>query len=364
MNLLGAHLDYNEGFVMPVAVDRGTYVLARPRGDGVVRIASLDREPEVELPIEGLRFDPDHGWANYPKGALAAFEGDLEGIDCLFAGNLPIGAGLSSSASILVATAVAASALARRPRSLSELVELCHGAETGFVGVKCGIMDHYASVFGRRDHVMHLDCRTNRHSDVPFDSGRAVLVVCDSTLRRELTDGRFNDRVRECEAAVESLRAQGIDVAALRDATLDDLDRARGGMDPVVHRRARHVVEEIERTAEGARALRSGDLEAFGLCLVASHRSCRDLYEVSSRELDLLVDAAMESGVAYGSRLTGAGFGGCTVAIVRVDGLEDFRREVSSRFLEATGREVLLHVVHPADGAGALGESPSRSGSG
>lgn len=354
VNLLGAHLDYNEGFVLPMAVDRGTYVLAAPRADRRVRLHSLDRQPAVEADLDGLVLEASHGWANYPKGVLSAFARDIPGLDLLYCGDLPIGAGLSSSASILVATATAANAFAARERSRIELVHLCRGAEVNFVGVKCGIMDHYASAFGREGHVLHLDCRSITHREVPFDGSKATIVVCDTTKRRENSDGRFNDRVRECGEAVARLRELGVPAGALRDVDRATLEKHRGRIPEIPYRRALHVVTEIERTIRGVQALDAGDFEAFGAWLRDSHESCRVHYEVSSRELDALVEAVHGAPGAYGARLTGAGFGGCCVAVVRTDAVEAFRAVVAEKYEAATGLQPRLHPFHPSRGATAL----------
>ena len=357
VNLLGAHLDYNEGFVLPIAVDRGTYTLARARADRKIRLASVDREPEIEVSLDELAFDPSHGWANYPKGVLAPLARELPGLDLLFGGDLPIGAGLSSSASILVATATAANRFLAMPRSSAEIVRICHRAEVSFVGIRCGIMDPYASVFGMLDHVIHLDCRSIEHNYVPFDSSRAAIMVCDTTRRRELSDGRFNDRVRECAEALSVIRSAGVEARALRDVSKATLARLDGKLEPRLARRALHVAGEIERTEVGAAALRRGDFDAFGRCLRESHLSCRDLYEVSSPELDALVDAAHRVEGTYGARLTGAGFGGCCVALVRTDAVERFRERAPRDYQQSTGFECHVHVFRPSSGARPLAET-------
>ncbi|MBI3818515.1 MAG: galactokinase [Planctomycetes bacterium] len=352
VNLLGAHLDYNQGFVLPAAVDRGTFVFARPRDDRRIRLRSLDREPVLDLDLDALSYDPAHAWANYAKGALAAFGPAQPGMDLLFGGNLPIGAGLSSSASILVATATAANHYTTNKRSTREIVYLCRDAEVNFVGVRCGIMDHYASAFGRDDHLLYLDCRTDTHADVPFDSGRAAVVVCDTTRRRELADGRFNDRVRECAEAVAALRRAGLQIDALRDLSMDELLKYKNTLDPLLARRAIHVVSEIERTRSGVESLRRGDLAAFGEQLIQSHASCRDYYEVSSPELDALVEAACSVHGALGARLTGAGFGGCCVAVVDRNEIDRFIKETASIYHKRTGLHARIYPFKPAMGAG------------
>jgi galactokinase len=338
-----------------MALDRGTYVLTRPRSDGRVRIESVNREPALTAEIEKVQFVKGNGWANYPLGVVTGFGASARGLDMLFAGNLPIGAGLSSSASILVATATAVNSYLDSPLTTAKVVSLCHRAEVGFVGVQCGIMDPYASAFGKADHVMHLDCRSHAHADVPLDSSRASIVVCDTTRRRELSDGRFNDRVRECAAAVERLRSLGVQLRALRDVEAETLTRVEGELEPVLARRCRHVVSEIARTRRGAEALTRGDLAAFGGYLRESHESCRREYEVSSSELDALVSAANRHEASYGARLTGAGFGGCAVAVVRNEGVEDFRERVAAEYEAETGLRARIHVFRPSPGARRIG---------
>lgn len=351
VNLLGAHLDYNEGFVLPMALDRGTYVFTRRRRDGTVRLESVDREPGLTVPAGGLPFAKERGWANYPLGVLAEFGGAVGGLDMLFAGDLPIGAGLSSSASILVATATALNAERSQPLSTQEVVKICHRAEVRFVGVQCGIMDPYASAFGEKDHVLHLDCRTVAHRTVPLDSSKVSIVVCDTMRRRELSDGRFNRRVEECAVAVQRVQELGYGVRTLRDVSREMLEEISSKLDPILARRVRHVVTEIDRTARGAEALTRGDLAAFGSCLRDSHESCRSDYEVSSRELDILVGAANREEGCHGARLTGAGFGGCCVAVVRNESLERFRARVSEEYERSTGTRPRLFDFKPSAGA-------------
>jgi len=353
VNLLGAHLDYNGGPVLPVALPVGTFVAGRRRDDGRFRFLSRDAPDGLEVRSSGIAPDPAHGWANYPKGAVRMLGerlGDLPGADLLFASTLPIGAGLSSSASITLGCAWAVNALSGGESSREDLVDVALRAERDFVGVRCGIMDPYVSAFGRRGHVLHLDCKRRAHEYLPFDEGAFSLLVADTGRRRGLADSGFNRRVEQCESALAKLREGDPSLAVLADVSPSGLEASRDRLSDEEERRARHVVEETARVGEGVECLRRGDLGRFGALVDASHASSRDLYGVSSSELDRLAEAARGAG-ALGARLSGGGFAGCVVALVPRTGADTIAREVAERYLAEVGIEPRLRVFSPADGA-------------
>lgn len=341
VNLMGAHLDYNGGPVLPMAVDRGTFLALRERSDRRVVLASTLEPTTGELDLD----DPPRGasgqWFDYPVGVLvhllARFP-DAHGADVLIGGNLPIGAGLSSSASICVGTAWAFSTLwGGRPDPM-RCIEAALWGEREWVGVQCGIMDPYAVALSRADHALWLDCKDASHQHVPFEAARVCVAVMDTGIRRELAKGEFNQRVQQCAAAFASLRERVPGARALVDVPREVVEAAAGELESAVLARARHVVGEMERTHRARRALEVGDLATFGSCMTAAHASLRDHYEVSVPELDCLVDGAVEQPGVLGARLTGAGFGGCVVAVLEPAARAGFEAHVAERFEARFGR--------------------------
>jgi galactokinase len=373
VNLVGGHTDYNEGLVLPVAVDLRTAVAAAPRDDGRIRLRSTDFERGVDvdaLPGEPLARDRDDAWANYPLGVLGELvAADLasvdDGLDLLVAGEVPRGAGLSSSAALEVATAAAAHAVADVPvdgdpetdRGLPrrELAEAAWRAETGFVGVDCGIMDQYASACCRAGEALFLDCRSRETEGVPFSAGadREVrVVVVDTRVEHELAESAYNDRVAECREATERLDALLGGVASLRDVDRDEFVAHAQSFPGPLRRRVRHVVTENERVLAAVDALRAGDLDAVGDRMYESHASLRDDYEVSCPELDAVVDIAYRTTAVLGARMTGGGFGGSVVALVAAHAVDELRGRIDRELSEEVGTEVnpRTFVCGSADG--------------
>ena len=319
VNLMGAHLDYNGGPVMPLAIDRGTFVAVRERSDRRVRLRSTldERGLDVDLRRE---IEPRAGcWFDYPAGVLRAALATGRagaGLDILFGGNLPIGAGLSSSASICVATAQALDAMWNLGWSALERVEAALAAERSYVGVQCGIMDPFAVGLARPGHILWLDCKDRSTEHLPLDPAAVRVAVADTGVRRELAQGAFNQRVAEAQAAFRALAPHAPGATCLRDVPLEVLEQHRSDLDAIQCKRAEHVLEEVRRTFEARGALLKGDVRGFGQRMLAAHRSLRDLYEVSVEELDCLVDAAAREEGVLGARLTGAGFGGCVAILL------------------------------------------------
>lgn len=356
VNLIGEHTDYNEGFVLPIAIDRSIMVLGAAREDELVRLYSLDFGAGVEFTLSAIKAiapDPVHRWSNYLRGvlwALAEAGYGFRGFEAVVAGDVPQGAGLSSSAALEVATAVLVDALFGLGLAAEELIRLCQRAENLFVGVNCGIMDQFVSRLGRAGHALLLDCRDLSYSYHPLDPAAVRVVVINSGVKHSLVASEYNQRRRECELGVAALRRLYPSVRALRDVDEAMLAAAEAGMDPVVARRCRHVVTEDERTLAAARALAAGDLDLFGRLMYESHASLRDLYEVSCPELDLLVELARSAPGVYGARMTGGGFGGCTVNLVRPEAVEDFAAFVADGYAARTGRRPEIYLCRASDG--------------
>ncbi|WP_136589132.1 galactokinase [Salinigranum halophilum] len=351
VNLVGGHTDYNEGFVLPMAIDRRTTVAVAPRDDGRFRLESADVGAAVavdDVPAEPLTAD-DEVWANYPLGVFvdlaAAGRFEPRGLDLLVAGDVPRGAGLSSSAALEVATAAAAYAVDRPGVGTADLpkrdlAEAAWRAETGFVGLDCGIMDQYASALCRADEVLFLDCRSRETRGVPFADAGLNVVVVDTRVEHELASSAYNDRVRECEEAVERLDGLLGGVASLRDVDRDAFLAHAADLPGELRRRARHVITENERVEAAVDALEGGDVDAVGDCMFESHASLRDDYEVSCGELDTVVELAWETEGVVGARMTGGGFGGSVVALVETDAVDGFRATVDAEYADRAGVDV------------------------
>jgi len=347
VNLIGEHTDYNGGFVFPIAIDRYVHAAARPRSDRLVRVAAPDQGEGSEFSLDGLERDPVKRWVNYVRGValeLTKAGHRLRGIDVAIGGDVPVGAGVSSSAAIELAAAQAFLTAAGAFMPLPDLALLCQRAENHFVGVGCGIMDQYISALGRRSSAMLLDCESLQYEMVPLPEG-AVFVVCDTCKARELGDSAYNERRAQCEAG-----AARLGVPNLRHATIERVNAAATEMEEVVRRRCRHVVTEIDRTLRAAEVLKAADLAAFGRLMDESHASLRDDYEVSCAELDAMVEAAHAAPGCLGARLTGAGFGGCAVALVERAQVTEFIPHTAERYAAITGREPSLYAVRASDG--------------
>jgi len=355
VNLIGEHTDYNDGFVLPMAIEAGIELAARPRAGREVRVRSVDFGEtatfRLDQPIER---DAAHPWSDYVRGVIREVQQaglPVDGLDLAFSGTLAQGAGLSSSAALEVGTALVLQALAGFAMEVPRLARLCQRAENQFVGLQCGIMDQYASLAARAGHALFLDCRSLAFEQVPLDLGRHVVAICHSGVKHALVASEYNRRRQECEAGVAGLRARFPAIRALRDASLEQLEACREALDPVVFRRCRHVIGEDDRVLRSVEALRAGELARFGRLMDASHASLRDDYQVSCPEVDLLVELARQGPGVLGARITGGGFGGCTVNLVERDALPHLRDVVLPEYQRRTGRVPRLFVSTAADGA-------------
>jgi len=357
VNLIGEHTDYNDGFVLPIAIDHDVRFAVRKRPDRLVRLYSLDMENEVQFDLDNVVPDPDDPWGNYVRGIAVQLTKSgrlLHGMEGVVQGNVPIASGLSSSAAMEVAAGMAFSTLSMQVVDPPEMARLAQAAEQEFIGVQCGIMDQFVSRMGHVGSALFLDCRSLEYEHVPVPSDEHLFVVANSKQSRELAGSAYNERRAQCEAAVEHLRGALPGIKALRDVSPEELRQHGGDLDPVVFRRARHVVTENERTLQAVEALRANDMPRFGALMNQSHDSLRDDYEVSSPGLDALVNAARAVDGCLGSRLTGAGFGGCTVSLVPQLRVDNFIRQVRDAYREACGIEGEFYVTRPAPGAGLV----------
>ena len=353
-NLLGAHMDYNGGSVMPVALSKGTYAVAGLRSDGLLHIESDQFPGEVvEFPLAELQPGRTKAWSGYVEGGLwAAMDrwGELPGLDLVLHADLPMAKGLSSSASVECVGVLAVSKLLGLEPDVEEMIHLAHAAETRYVGVRCGILDQTAIFLGEADSVLMFDCLELTREHVPLDGREVRIAVMDTGVARELASSAFNQRVAECTQALAIFQSQVPGLTCLLDVSAEDFEAHADCLPPALARRARHVLEEVQRTERGSEGLRKGDIGTFGACMTEAHHSLRDLFEVSTPELDAMVEASVAVDGCYGARLTGAGFGGCAVALVHPSACATFEREVVSRYGAVTGRQTEVQWFSPAGG--------------
>jgi galactokinase len=353
LNLVGEHTDYNEGFVLPIAVDREV-VVAASRGEGTrVRVYTASYDDSDSFDSESVDVNPDTMWVNYVRGVFY-FLGETVGVsgaDIYIEGGVPIGAGMSSSAALEVSVAKALQGLYEFDMRPVEMAVLCQKAEHEFAGTKCGIMDQFISLLAEKDHALLIDCRTldSEQIRVPFQD--VAVVVCDTKIKHELASSEYNTRRRECEEAVEIMRVDLPEIRTLRDVSADDLTRVQFDLPEALLRRARHVITENDRVGQGAGLLMAGEVAAFGDVLYRSHASLRDDYEVSCPELDLLVELARGHPGVYGSRMTGGGFGGSTLSLVESSRVGSFSQTVNDTYTEQFGYSPGVYVCSTADGA-------------
>jgi galactokinase len=353
VNLIGEHTDYNHGFVLPAAIDRSIAFAGRKRADRLVRVHSLDFGASAEFSLDDIQKDATNSWSNYIRGVSKYLEEDghrLSGADMVFGGNVPREAGLSSSAAVEVGTAAFWKNLLRLEVDPVYLVKLSRKAENQFVGVPCGIMDQFISALGREDHALFLDCRDLSYRHVPLRDDVKV-VVCNSGVKRALAQSEYEVRLNQCRQAVAQIASTGLAVKSLRDVEPAGLEAARSVLSEILFRRARHIVTENYRVLEAVQVLESGDIERFGQLMNASHESLRDDYEVSSKELDVLVELAWKQPGVLGARMTGAGFGGCTVNLVRQDAAEDFAEAVRRGYQDTLGLKAEIYICRASQGA-------------
>jgi len=358
VNVIGEHTDYNDGFVLPMAIDRYTMIAAdsAPESGACISLRSTTNGTPASIDLtQPLKPAPKGTWYNYPLGVIAGFlERGLKpgGFDALIHSTVPLGGGLSSSAALEVSTATLLEAIAGKKLDPVEKALLCQKAEHQYAGMPCGIMDQFISVMGQKDALLLLDCRSRATALVPMRDLSVELLITNTNVKHELTGGEYAKRRAQCEEA-----ARLLEVPSLRDADLTMLERARGKMDAVVYRRARHVITEIDRTVRAAEQVRASNWNAVGQLMYSSHFSLRDDYEVSCPELDAVVETAQQlgpKGGVFGCRMTGGGFGGCAVALVQGDKISSISNRIASEYEKKTKIKPTLFVSRPAPGATLL----------
>jgi len=352
VNLIGEHTDYNEGFVLPAAIDRSILALARPRKDKQVRIYSRDFQNLFEFSLDKIKPVKD-SWGNYPMGVAEILQGEklkLKGFEAVSESNVPVGAGLSSSAAIELVNAFIFATFSKLKLDRVKMALLCQKAENEFVGVKCGIMDQFIITLGEKDRALFLDCRDLSYRLIPVQSEKVKLVITNTKVKRSLAGSEYNQRREECGEGVNLLKKKLPKIKSLRDVTPEDLAEHQELLPETVRKRCFHVVMENDRVTRAVQALEKGSLREFGRLMIESHNSLRDLYQVSCPELDLLVKNALSLKGVLGSRMTGAGFGGCTVSLVDEKAVDEFRIKSSRGYQKETGKVPEFYVCRISDG--------------
>ncbi len=356
VNLIGEHTDYNNGFVLPAAIDRDIVFAICKNGTGTCQLHSADMGESFNFRLD--RLEKNHRqWANYVMGVVQQFQYlgvDIGGFDCVLGGNVPIGAGMSSSAALECSLAFALDHVFGAGLSRLELAQLAQRAENSFVGVKCGIMDQFASLFGKEGHVICLDCRSLEHSYFPFPSEAYHIVLCNSMVSHSLAGSEYNLRRQQCQEGLAVLQRQYPETASLRDASPAMVDSQREALGDLHYRRCRHVTEENARVEAAGSALAEGNMLALGALMYHSHESLSKLYEVSCPELDILVELATGHPGVIGARMMGGGFGGCTINLVAVGQEVAFQEFIAQQYQAKTGNTPELYVCEIADGTGFL----------
>ena len=358
VNLIGEHTDYNDGFVMPFAIDRRTIAAASPRADTKINVNAKDLGEHASFDLADPAVFQRKTWVDYVEGSVRSVAErsgvELRGADLIIASNVPIGAGLSSSAAIEIAVGYALLSLNDIAIDQKELAFAGQQAEHNFVGIRSGIMDQFASVFGKKGSAMLLDCRSLEIGYVPIDDDEITIAVIDTKVKHNLASSEYNSRRAECEAGVEILRTHEPGIRSLRDVTSETLEKYRNHLPETILKRCRHVVSENDRTIEAAAAFKKHDFAAAGRLMTGSHRSLKEDYQVSCPELDQLVETANSVAGVFGSRMTGGGFGGCTVNLAERRSLDSLSEVTRRDYLAAFGFEPEFYVFQPADGASEI----------
>ncbi|HHT27133.1 MAG TPA: galactokinase [Firmicutes bacterium] len=357
VNLIGEHTDYNDGFVLPIAINRDMLLVGAPRNDRQVRVYSLDMQQENVVNLDDITFDESMRWSNYVRGVLHVLQEagySVAGMDMVMTGNVPQGAGLSSSAALEVGVLMLSSCLSGFTVPGVEAAKLCQRAENNFVGVNCGIMDQFISRLGAENSALLIDCRSLSYRHIPWSESQVRLLVVDTRVKRGLVDSEYNRRRSECETGVKILAQVIPGIRALRDVSLEQLQTYKHLLPDSVYARCLHVVGENQRVSAAAQALENNAWSRLGSLMYESHADLRDLYQVSCRELDLVVELAQTVSGVYGARMTGAGFGGCAIVLVQEEAVESLQDVIRSKFTAETGHEPGLLLTGAAAGARIL----------
>src|SRR5665648_128562 len=358
VNLIGEHTDYNEGFVLPMAIGKKIIMLGQLRNDRLVQVFDLSYKVGDKFSLDNLSPTKKDSWANYLMGVVDEIQKagyPLQGANLIFTSNIPQRVGLSSSAALEVVTALTMAKLNLLEIKPVEMAHLCQRAENNFVGVTCGIMDQYVSCLGQKNYALFIDCRSNDYDLIPFNDHNYQIVICNSKVKRGLVNSEYNKRKEECKIATEFFNHKlKREIRALRDVSIDEYKKYQSQLPEVIARRARHIISENDRVQTGAQALRMKNYSTFGQLMIESHKSLKDDYEVSCVELDLLVDLALEQEGVLGARMTGAGFGGCTVNLLRREHIDAFKKTIKQGYKKITGINPDIYVTPPAEGAKVL----------
>ncbi len=358
INLIGEHTDYNDGFVFPAAIDKEICFAVAKNNIGKFRFYAFNLNEGFELEVDKLA-KTETLWANYLLGVAAQYKKagyQIKGVDCVFGGDIPMGAGLSSSAAIENGFAFALKEIFGFEVSKMDMIKMAQKAEHEYVGVMCGIMDQFASMNGKENNAIKLDCRSLNFEYANIILSDYVIVLCDTKVKHELASSEYNARRKECEAGVKILQKHNREITALRDVDIELLQKYKIEFEPIVYKRCEYVVKENRRVEKAFASLQQNDMKTFGELMYLSHEGLRDEYEVSCSELDLLFTLARKSGYVIGARMMGGGFGGCTINLVKREKLEDFYETIKTGYLQTTGVETEMHIVKIASGTGFSNE--------
>ena len=359
VNLIGEHTDYNDGFVMPAALNLYTYVAVTPRPDRRLRVYSENFDEACDVDLDSIRPGKSGHWSDYVRGVAGVLESSgykLRGADLAIASEVPLGSGLSSSAALEVSTAWALLSNSEINVDRNAIPQICQQAEHLYPETKCGIMDQFISCHGRAGHALMLDCRSLDFQLLPLP-GDVRLMVCNTMVRHEHASGGYNTRQGECQEGLRALQQALPEIRALRDVTIDELEQHRSRLSPLIYKRIRHVVTENERVKMAASALQAADMAKLGELMADSHRSLRDDYEVSTPELDLMLELARDQKDVYGARMTGGGFGGCTINLVHSARAGEVQQRLEQNYEAKTGLSPTIIICEASDGAGAVAET-------
>jgi len=358
VNLIGEHTDYNNGFVLPAAIDKHILFGIAPNNLETSRLYAVNMEENFEFKVNDTKFNKsDLGWPNYLMGVVDQLKQagyQIQGFDCVFGGDIPIGAGMSSSAALEGGLLYGLSEIFGLEIDRLDIVKMAQKAENEFVGVQCGIMDQFINIFGNDNHVLKLDCLTLEYEYHPFDNQDYRIVLCDSKVRHDLATSEYNIRRNQCEEGVSILRKYHHEVKSLRDVTFDMLNKHKDEFDPVIFKRCEYVVEENNRVNNACEDLEKGDFASFGQRMFASHDGLQNKYEVSCKELDILVEIAKGIDGVLGSRMMGGGFGGCTINLVEKDKVDNFVNSVKQQYVKQTGHDTEIYQTKIENGVSTI----------
>lgn len=353
VNLIGEHTDYNEGFVLPAAIDKAITMAVAPNESDNINLVAIDMNETCSRDLSGPIGKSDKGWPNYILGVVQALRQsgcEIRGFDCVFGGDIPIGAGLSSSAALEGGIVYGLSVIFDLDLSRKDMALTGQKAENEFVGVRCGIMDQFVNLYGKPGQALKLDCRSLEYEFYPFARDDVDIVLCNTRVKRELASSEYNIRRRQCEQGVELLSKTDSSIRSLRDADFSMLEKHKEEMDPVIYKRCRYVLEENRRVENACEDLAREEIASFGKKMYASHNGLRDLYEVSCEELDILVEETQTIEGVLGARMMGGGFGGCTINLVERSAVDSFSAAIGERYRERTGKEIEVYLTRIAGG--------------